>query len=154
MSVVRVTKHAHGNYTIRHLMIQIALHVHLKQSSLTCYWCNFQPESYLTVFPCTSSDPVYVEDPACPDSAISVLNSWLSWSSPILVSGPTPPSLAGSGSGTVQINYSVNLSCKWQHVCVLIGCLTSKQHASVSLEPICSDSCTCSNFLPQAVTLC
>ena len=27
--------------------------------------------------------------------------------------------------------------------CLLVGCLTSQQHASVSLGPISSDKCTC-----------
>ena len=30
-----------------------------------------------------------------------------------------------------------------QRVCLLVGCLTSQQHASVSQGRICSDNCTC-----------
>ena len=32
---------------------------------------------------------------------------------------------------------------EWTFVCLLVGCLTSQQHASVSQLRICSDNCTC-----------
>ena len=38
---------------------------------------------------------------------------------------------------------SFGIGIKGMLVCLLVGCLTSQQHASVSQGQICSDNCTC-----------
>ena len=66
--------------------------------------------------------------------------------------------LPGTGSGYLKLCWTVVhwvshlVSAKYLHqwqqgtrrlVCLLVGCLKSQQHASVSQGRICSDSCTC-----------
>ena len=43
----------------------------------------------------------------------------------------------GLGGDVVQLTHKCGVGC------LLVGCLTSQQHASVSQRRICSDNCTC-----------
>ena len=52
----------------------------------------------------------------------------------------------GTRRGTVERDLrsrSLTLESAPKKYCLLVGCLTSQQHSSVSLGPICSDNCTC-----------
>ena len=59
------------------------------------------------------------------------------WSASLEVTGMTRP----GRSSMPRAGIEPNVCRSW--VCLFVGCLTSRQHASVSQGPICSDNFTC-----------
>ena len=63
--------------------------------------------------------------------------------------GPASPNTYSTAGGPLSSRHRnrsplfQDVSYQWCKVCLLVGCLTSQQHASVSLGRICSDNFTC-----------